>query len=391
MGQDLLPDDLVLSQIFPEAKPASIDILANNWDICTFKAHFDTKTPPELPLDLVVRMETSTGHLEAVTAFQNLARTQIPKLVPHIFSSGKASTANGLNVEYTVTEFIADALTLESIWPSLPRPQQRTLMDAIVEALAKLQQPHVRDNAAALIASLPQQVDKIIGGPHHGYHNDMQGLLTHFVAKHQTKNKATSSITPTQDGLVIASTQPDLPAIHLTRADLAALNSSAVLCHNDLEPRNVLVRHHPGSNTYLLAAIIDWEFSAIAPFAFESALKDTALGAANLHYDWYRLYKHKTRRFIPDGEAARKLVGAVRMVVEAQRRGWTRNVGAEFRRRWMSREGVEMGENGWVKGQGGGEWVYEKRRDEELEMEILREWGSRSEDLGRAAWGCYVL
>jgi hypothetical protein len=41
----------------------------------------------------------------------------------------------------------------------------------------------------------------------------------------------------------------------------------------------------------------------------------------------------------------------------------------------MSREGVEMGENGWVRGMSGGEWVYEKRRDEELEMEILREWG----------------
>jgi hypothetical protein len=95
------------------------------------------------------------------------------------------------------------------------------------------------------------------------------------------------------------------------------VNSIAVLCHSDLERRNVLVRQTPCG--YRLAAIVDWELSDIFPFTPGVAFKDISLGSSNLHFDWYTIYKSKTRALVAPGHASAKLIQAVRLIVDSRR------------------------------------------------------------------------
>ena len=376
MGQDLLPDTVVLSTIFPNAKPSSIDVLANNWDTCTLKVHFETAPSPTLPFDLIVRMETSKGVLEAVSAMQNMARLQIPDLIPKTYRFGKGSTADGRGVEYTVTHFVPDAVTLESVWPSLDWLQQESLVDAIVEALKKVQQSDKRGTNS------PIQCYRGIGGPQSGYAKDMRYFLMQFVAKHQTKTTSTSSIIETSDGIIIKSAFPDLGEVVLSNEDLQALDNDTVFCHNDMEPRNVLVRRITGDHgddpQYELAAIIDWEMSGSFPFAFETAIKDTVLGVSSLYFDWYASYKAKTRSLIPCSDTSTKLIKAVRLIVDSQRLQRKRNVGADFRKRWLQKEGLELHEDenvGWIKADGAKAWKFSKEANDGLQMQILTDFG----------------
>lgn len=99
MYQPLVPDDAFLSAVFPNAKPSSVDILANSAFVCTFKVHIDTGPYPAWSKDLVVRMETSSGRLEAVRDLQDIARLQIPEPVPETYALGKVAMADDKEVE----------------------------------------------------------------------------------------------------------------------------------------------------------------------------------------------------------------------------------------------------------------------------------------------------
>jgi thiamine kinase-like enzyme len=127
-----------------------------------------------------------------------------------------------------------------------------------------------------------------------------------------------------------------------------------VLCHMDMVPRNVLVRRCPLTEQNELAAIIDWELSGFMPFAFEFACKDTELGKASQHYDFYSLYKSKAQHLVPPGEHSLKLVKAINLIMESRFHQWKRNVGAEIRQRWLAREGLEKRDvlGVWVKKEG---------------------------------------
>jgi Ser/Thr protein kinase RdoA (MazF antagonist) len=58
------------------------------------------------------------------------------------------------------------------------------------------------------------------------------------------------------DGITTQSIYEDIGHIDLSHPELDELQKHAVLCHNDLEPRNILVRKgSPGK--YELAGIID--------------------------------------------------------------------------------------------------------------------------------------
>jgi len=365
MGQNLLPDDAVLSAIFPNAKPTSVEIIDDTitFDSCTFKATFDTAPSTTLPRHLLVAMETPTGNLKAACALHAVARTKIPKLVPDIHGSGKATTAHGKEIEYTITQRDLDTVTLESVWPSLHATQQSSLVDAVVEALTKVQQ-------------LPTQ-SASVGGPHTGSTPNMRDFLTQFVAKHQRSTKPTSSIIQSTDGITIKSALSSLGEVFLSHQDLRALDADTLLCHTDMEPRNVLVRRHH-DDVYELAAITGWETAGFFPFAYTSALKDTELGLSNLHFDWYTLFKSKTQALIAPGEHSTKLIEAVHLIVESCFLQKMPYVSAEFRRRWMQREGLELHNDermGWVKKDGARAWTFDEDSNDELELQVLKDLG----------------
>ena len=121
------------------------------------------------------------------------------------------------------------------------------------------------------------------------------------------------------------------PGASFTRSDLNDLLHHVVFCHNDLEPRNILVRETSSaegkSPRYELAAVIDWEMAGFYPFAYEYGLKDTVLGSSNLSFSWYSLFKERTSHLLPRAEYHTKLIKALKMVDESKKRSMTRNVG----------------------------------------------------------------
>ena len=81
---------------------------------------------------------------------------------------------------------------------------------------------------------------------------------------------------------------------------------------------------------------------------------------------------------ISDGDALRNIITAVYIMIEMRDLLWKRNVGAELQHRWFRSEGLEMagdGGVGRVKRAGTKERVSNKREDDELEKQTLRDSG----------------
>jgi hypothetical protein len=285
----LRPDPAIISAIFIESQPDSVEILAHCFTNCTFKAEFKDRPT------VIVRLDTSSGSLDAVSALQEAAAFQIPTYVPETLASGKAVTADQRNVDYTVTRFISGTVPLESVWPSLDLANKTLLVDAVVKAVKKLSEFKVSEKRAQSVFSKICTVDAVgdirIGGPRIGFAEDTRGLITLFVAQHQQASRATSSIEEASDGngILIKSALPELGEIHLSAHDLKTLDESVVFQHNDLEPRNLLVKREESKDglQYKLAAIIDWEMAGFFPSAFETAVKDISLGSCNQYLEWY--------------------------------------------------------------------------------------------------------
>ncbi len=92
----------------------------------------------------------------------------------------------------------------------------------------------------------------------------------------------------TGEGIVLGSAFEDIGRVGFTHSDLDGLQRHVVFCHNDLEPRNILIREtsptEGKSPRYELVAVIDWEMANFYPFAYEYGVKDTILGSSNLSF-----------------------------------------------------------------------------------------------------------
>ncbi|KAH6643061.1 hypothetical protein C7974DRAFT_461012 [Boeremia exigua] len=359
MGQELLPDNVILATIFPQAKPVSVTVLTHTFDACTFRAQFETQPCKDWPMDLIVHMEVfdDVPVLEVVTAIGRAANHQFPGLVPETYQCDKAMTADGRDVEYTVTRFLTGTVPLESVWPSLKPEQKEALIDAVVMAVKQVHQMKRTDPILEeLLAGTPfihEDGGVCIGGPRNGYSKDLREFLTHLVDRSQLRRSATSDIVETADGVLIHSSLPELGQVLLTHEDIETLDNSIALSHNDIEPRNISVQavvSTDGTTNYELVGIIDCHKAGFFPFAFETAHKDLSLGNENLFLDWYLLFKEKTRSMIPDVVASEKLIKAVRIITKSKCMQQKTSVMAEFRRRWLEKEGLDLSEDvltGW--------------------------------------------
>lgn len=367
MGQDLVPDNAILSAIFPSAKPVSVTILTKTFDTCTFRAQFETQPCKDWPMDLIVHMEVFDDEpiLEVVTAIGRAANHQFPGLVPETYKCDKAMTADGRDVEYSVTRFLTGTVTLESVWPSLKPEQKEALIDAVVMAVKQVHQMRRTDPVVKeLLAGTPfihEDGGVCIGSPRSGYSKNLREFLTHLVDRNQLRRSATSDIVETADGVLIHSSLPELGQVLLTNEEIDTLDANIVLSHNDIEPRNISVQATilpDGTTNYELVGITDCHKAGFFPFAFETAHKDLSLGNENLFLDWYMLFKQKTRDMIPAGGASEKLIKAVRIITKSKCMQQKTSVMAEFRRRWLEKEGLDLSEDvlaGWEsKGAGSG-------------------------------------
>jgi len=389
MGIELLPDDLILSTMFPTTKPKTVTVLANNFQTCTFRVFFDTSPMPDVPKDLVVRMEAKIGKLQAIAALQEIAHMQIPELMAKTYSFGKATTSDKREVEYTVSEFVPDTVTLESVWLDLLAPQKETLVRTVAEALKRLQtQQFSVDTIQQTLTNTPwfnESGTSLVGSTSIGYFHSVAELLVGFQGKVQPAEMSTRTSKDGQiETITVHPTLGGAQDIVFSSQDLQALDRSVVLSHNDVEPRNLLVRRIPtedasSSSLYELVAIVDWEMAGFLPFAFETAWKDSVLGSCNLYYDFYAMFKDMTKGLVQPGEASKKLVRAVHILTETREQARKKNVSAEFRRRWMKQKGLKWSEDplvGWsAPSDDNTASQFSREQNSELETQILKDFG----------------
>lgn len=396
--RELIPDERILSTIFSGATDvtlANCSILSNAFDTCTFSIHLDVAPLSNYPKDLLVRLETSEGRLAIVASLQRLGHAQLPDLVPLVLDVGKTITADEKAVEYSVTAYCMGTVTLEDIWDTISPAHQLELVDSVVRAVEKLQRldpdskdvnsqldtPNRLDNRVALWDCL-QSVKGLIGGPNLGYSPDINQFLRRILQASGPKSP-NCTLSETDQGTVLRSAFEGIGQVEFTHSDLLDLQNGVVFCHNDLEPRNILVREtSPADNKsprYELAAVIDWEMAGFYPFAYEYGIKDTILGSSNMSFSWYSLFKERTSHLLPRADSHTKLIKALRVIDESNKRVMMRNVGARVQAKWVERENVELSSElrqGWVR-KAGAEVPGPFTKDDQanMEMGVLRELG----------------
>jgi thiamine kinase-like enzyme len=383
--QLLVPDETILSEIFPgiiDLKPSSCNIITNNVDSCTFRIQLDTAPPLESPKDLLIRLERSEKSLATLAIFQRLAKSQLNDLIPSVLHVGTTTTLATEQVQYFVTPYFTDVTTLEDVWDMLDETNQQELVKTVIVAVEKLQKLDLSQNLnqtpyIAVDESSSQAVKITIGDLQRGFSPNVKQFLSGLL---QPENGKTPDwkLLETDKGIEIQSAHQDIGQIDFSHSELDVLQQNAVLCHNDLEPRNFLVRRESSGN-YELTTIIDWEMVGLFPFAYEYGYKDTVLGSSNLSYSWYRLFKNQSSHLLPQGECHTKFVKAPQIIDNSVRKSMVKNVGRLVQHKWLEREQVEESSDprqGWVRKDGANPPEgFSKDDQSKLEYEALKQLG----------------
>ncbi|KAK1659812.1 hypothetical protein BDP55DRAFT_697419 [Colletotrichum godetiae] len=372
--RDLVPDEEILRAIFSgvDIKPTDCKIISTTFESCTFSIHPKTAALPDHPKDLLVRLEVSGRHLDQVVALQKLANGKLHDLVPLVVSDGTTATADGRQVEYAVSEYCTGTVPLEEIWNTLDQSNQMRLIDLVVCAMEKL---HEIDSSN--IQRVGAQSDNAsVGGPKTGYSSNIEQFLDGILPPSDPKPR-NWKFQKVDDGILLVSDFQDVGQVQLTRAELDELKDNIVFCHNDLEPRNILVRR--STESYDLAAIVDWEMAGFYPFAYEYGFKDNVLGSSNLSFSWYSLFKKQASRLLPQNGCHVRFIKALRVISESRRKGMTRNVGVRFQKKWVEDQNLEISPDilrGWVRKAGTKDpGNFSKEDKDNLELEVMRELG----------------
>ncbi|KAF6810066.1 aminoglycoside phosphotransferase [Colletotrichum musicola] len=405
-GKCFVPDEHVLSGIFPNIPDISEkcpEVICNSIEVCNFRLTFDVEPRLGLPTDLIIRLETAKDKLKAVARMQGLARRQAPNIVLETLEVGTVDDVQGRQLGYSITPFLAGTVCLEEIWNEMEESNQRALMDSVVDAMRKFHELRIQDfdslypedsvisddsnDSATPSKELFDSHKKgyhsneLFGSPDKGYHATIKPLLESYIGHNA---RPIGQIVYTADGVAIRSA--DNGAVEFTITDLEELGRNAVLCHNDIEPRNILVKQSPSSTNasrggawYELAAIIDWGMSGILNFAYEFGMKGAMLGSANLLFSWYELFKEKTADLVPRGEAPEKMIAALGVIGRCNARVVPGNVGGRFREKWFARERLERSPDvrrGWIRQKGAGDVPpFTTADQDDIETEVLKELG----------------
>ncbi|KAL1856259.1 hypothetical protein Daus18300_010831 [Diaporthe australafricana] len=394
-GKELLPDQDLVGRLFPEASTAGYSVISSNWEVCTFRVSFELgRTPICYPREVLVRLErkSSSSRLALIATLQKLAALGIPDLVPTIFDIHSIQAHDGSKLEYSVMQFLTGTLTLETVWDHMAESQKASISAAVVEAIQQVQKLRLTDTKVQAALTGTAFMDEhgnqkaVVGGPRLGFYSSMSSLLKSIV---QPGDDSPCTFAMNDDGSVIIESchYPDLGRVEISGSELQVLEQTSILSHNDIEPRNILVRKSSALDkhecTYKLAAIIDWEMASFIPFALETGTKDVFLGRQNQNFDWYRLFKENTASMLlPETHAVNdKLFQALMLTEQASRREAGRNVGMAVQKKWIKREKLKMSGNtgmqqGWIRQADAGTVdPFAEADNEALEIEVLKELG----------------
>ncbi|KAK0375335.1 hypothetical protein CLIM01_07286 [Colletotrichum limetticola] len=402
-SRDLGPDDALLNQIFPDQPHVSIDsIFVQTWDKCVFKASFpharqsdtsrpdiskpDARKPPPsylIRLEVVAKNEEST-QFATVSAMQQIASLAIPKLIPKTYRTGMTNNAQRKLVQFSVTKYIKGK-TLEDVWEQMSDENQQSVMAALVEALQKLHSLRIPDSldrirdilAKCELPLAPGGLREHIlgetdfmGGPSTGFFAPKDGpaLLSAIDKRWELSGRPFYAKVATESGgVVVQSEYSDLGFVKVEKGCWEEWYREAVLCHNDLNPRNIIVSSLSDSEStsayqsdssnetsdYELSAIIDWELSGFYPPSYELSLQDTYLSGANRLFSFYSLLKSQMKDIVPRCPSQISLLQVIDLIFESIQRRLREgnNIPAIIRERFIQRLQLRRDEDpylGWV-------------------------------------------
>ncbi|KXH57503.1 hypothetical protein CSAL01_07455 [Colletotrichum salicis] len=350
-------DDMIPG-IFWGAKPSNIEAIRFPDPMVprrSYKLTFDEPPKPGVPKQLFIDVKFGPSPLDAgvfvnatkpignVSTFdtggrcQEIARTWLPDLVPRVIRVGIMGTDDG-DIDYIVTEHIPNTVTLDKVWASLTLKTKGHIMDQLVTALETLQKEHGFseddieqalkavelsgniDYTATTTLNVPKTPETIplaqrpAWPPQSTTLKRVCLLLQRYANEYRPARHHCSgtSFEEQEDGSVYVkfpgADTPMSPMI-LTCKLIHELSKVIVLCHMDLEPRNILVKlveQPAGPNgkpekELQLAGIVSWHKATFAPFSMERGLKDALLGCQfNYDFSWYRLFVDRTKHLMPD-------------------------------------------------------------------------------------------
>lgn len=226
---------------------------------------------------------------------------------------------------------------------------QRSVITAVVEALSKLQSLRLSDAKVQTILrrALGEGSEEIRkkaamggGGASAGFLNDGPSLLSSIEQRWKLQ-RPFYTIQPLADpeGLVVRSSFEDVGSTIISDLDMEQWPKEAVFCHNDLTPRNLILRSSDspgGITTCKLAAIIDWELAGFYPLSYQLSLQDTYLSGSNRHLLFYFLLKERMKDITPPSPSQVALLRAMELIFESQQRRLLEgtNIPAHIRKRF---------------------------------------------------------
>lgn len=353
-GRDVYPDQTLLQQIFgEEVSENRIVIILQTWDKCVFKVHAADPPEGERSRAVVVRLESAsqeTNHQFAVTAvIQKLASETIPGFVPSINQHGKASNRDGREFCFAVVHFV-DGVTLESIWADLNLKDREIIVSELSGALQALHSTRISERKVQgflRLAATETTKDAVLplrfGGARTGVLSEGAQLLDKITERRKLKRPFCSiEKDDERKRITVRSQFDDVEPVTLEYAEMEQWAQQSVFCHNDLTPRNILLKKSDVESAeeqpeYRLAAIIDWELAGFYPAAYELQLQDTYLGGGNRHASFYQMLKKAMKSTVPENKAQMGLFRAMELIFESQQRSLLAgsNIPARIRKRFL--------------------------------------------------------
>ncbi|KFZ19076.1 hypothetical protein V502_03861 [Pseudogymnoascus sp. VKM F-4520 (FW-2644)] len=229
--------------------------------------------------------------------------------------------------------------------------EQSNVVAELVEALQKLHSVRLSDKMVqeTLRKMLREDGEEIqplletpglFGGPHTGVLNDGRALIYSIMEKrkHRKLFCTMEPVGDSQDVRVLVGAE-NMKSIVISNSDIGRRLGESVLCHNDLTPRNLILRScasADGKSNYKLAGIIDWELAGFYPPSYELSLQDTYLGV-DQHVSFYLLLKDHMKNIVPRSSSQIVLLQVMELIYESQRRLLSNgnNISSQIRNKLM--------------------------------------------------------
>ncbi|KAJ3494103.1 hypothetical protein NLG97_g4291 [Lecanicillium saksenae] len=176
---------------------------------------------------VIVRLESATEatatRFDLTFKIQTLAHKQLTALVPPVLQSGKVKDSEGREYCFSVVKFVPGP-TVESVWAELDDNNKELVIKEIIAALKVLHSQNLNDRS-------------------------IQDAL-----EQATTCQAED---PESHSVKITSRFPELGTVVIEENEMDQWVQEAVLCHNDLTPRNLICGRLKKANQKRIPSI-DW-------------------------------------------------------------------------------------------------------------------------------------